>query len=48
MPLYEYVCRSCEAGFEKLVRRFDETVTCPTCDSAAVDKQLQLPAVSKR
>ena len=46
MPLYEYVCRHCETGFEKLVRRFDETVTCPSCDSAVVEKQLSVFAVA--
>jgi hypothetical protein len=28
------------------VRRFDETVACPTCASAAVEKQLSVFAVS--
>jgi putative FmdB family regulatory protein len=45
MPLYEYVCRSCETRFEKLVRRFAEEVACPACASGAVDKQLSVFAV---
>ncbi len=46
MPLYEYVCRSCDEHFEKLVRRFSEEVACPSCASAAVDKQLSVFAVA--
>jgi putative FmdB family regulatory protein len=46
VPLYEYVCRDCGAGFEKLVRRFGDAVDCPTCSSAAVDKQLSVFAVA--
>ena len=46
MPIYEYVCSACEARFEKLVRRFGEEVSCPSCASAAVDKQLSVFAVA--
>jgi putative FmdB family regulatory protein len=46
MPLYEYVCQSCESRFEKLVRRFGDEVACPTCASGAVDKQLSVFAVA--
>ncbi len=46
MPIYEYVCGGCERRFEKLVRRFDEAVSCPSCDSASVEKQLSVFAVS--
>ena len=45
MPLYEYLCRGCGTGFEALVRRFDEAVACPSCESAAVEKQLSVFAV---
>ena len=45
MPLYEYVCSDCEAGFEKLVRRFGDDVDCPSCHSSAVDRQLSVFAV---
>ena len=45
MPLYEYVCRDCGTGFEKLVRRFGDAVDCPSCASAAVEKQLSAFAV---
>jgi putative FmdB family regulatory protein len=42
MPIYEYVCTGCQGRFERFVRRFGEEVTCPTCASAAVDKQLSV------
>jgi putative FmdB family regulatory protein len=45
MPIYEYACSGCGNRFEKLVRRFAEEVSCPTCASAAVDKQLSVFAV---
>jgi putative FmdB family regulatory protein len=37
MPLYEYHCRPCGHGFEKLVRSGD-VPTCPQCGSAELDK----------
>ena len=40
MPLYEYVCDECRARFERYVRAWGEAVTCPSCRSAAVEKQL--------
>ena len=46
MPLYEYVCRDCETGFETLVRRFGDEVACPSCASVRVDKQLSVFAVT--
>ncbi|MCG6922365.1 MAG: zinc ribbon domain-containing protein [Acidobacteria bacterium] len=46
MPLYEYVCRDCETGFETLVRRFGDEVACPSCSSVRVDKQLSVFAVA--
>jgi putative FmdB family regulatory protein len=46
MPLYEYVCRDCETGFEMLVRRFGDEVACPSCASVRVDKQLSVFAVA--
>jgi putative FmdB family regulatory protein len=45
MPLYEYVCRDCDARFEKLVRRFGDEVSCPSCTGAAVERQLSVFAV---
>lgn len=46
MPIYEYVCSDCRAAFEKLVRRWGEKVSCPSCSSAAVDKQISTFAVA--
>jgi putative FmdB family regulatory protein len=31
MPIFEYRCETCENQFEKLVRRADEQVACPSC-----------------
>jgi putative FmdB family regulatory protein len=45
MPIYEYVCPGCQQRFEKLVRRFGEAVSCPTCQSPDVEKQLSVFAV---
>ncbi|MFI5182763.1 MAG: zinc ribbon domain-containing protein [Vicinamibacteria bacterium] len=46
MPIYEYVCSECRASFEKLVRRWGEEVSCPSCQSGAVDKQISTFAVA--
>jgi putative FmdB family regulatory protein len=42
MPIYEYVCANCHRPFERLVRRLGEDVTCPSCASASVDRQLSV------
>ncbi len=31
MPIFEYHCQDCGTDFEKLVRRADDSVSCPTC-----------------
>lgn len=31
MPIFEYRCSDCETKFEKLVRRADDAVECPSC-----------------
>ena len=46
MPIYEYACHGCGERFEKLVRRFGEAVSCPSCASADVEKQLSVFAVA--
>jgi putative FmdB family regulatory protein len=38
MPIYEYVCMSCESHFEELVRS-DETPPCPDCGSENAKRQ---------
>jgi putative FmdB family regulatory protein len=40
MPIYEYACDGCGAGFEKLVRRSGEEVECPNCGGSAVTRQV--------
>ena len=40
MPIYEYLCHGCEERFEKYVRAFGESVSCPACLSADVEKLL--------
>jgi putative FmdB family regulatory protein len=39
MPIYEFVCMSCEEHFEELVRG-DMQVECPRCGATKVAKQL--------
>jgi putative FmdB family regulatory protein len=39
MPIYEYVCMTCEAHFEELVRG-EQQVSCPECGATRVAKQL--------
>jgi putative FmdB family regulatory protein len=38
MPIYEYVCMSCESHFEELVRQ-DENPPCPDCGSENAKRQ---------
>lgn len=49
MPIYEYACPACGAAFETLImRKSDEReVTCPTCGSGHVERQLSRPAASR-
>ena len=44
MPIYDYVCMSCESHFEELVGMSDPDPTCPDCGNAKVAKQFSLPA----
>ena len=50
MPIFEYVCRECEAVFEEFILRSAEesAVVCPECKSANVEKALSAPAVQSR
>jgi putative FmdB family regulatory protein len=45
MPIYEYVCRSCENKFELLIRGTSAQPVCPACNSADLEKLFSLPAV---
>jgi putative FmdB family regulatory protein len=31
MPIYEYICDDCGTKFEKLVRRNQDAISCPSC-----------------
>jgi putative FmdB family regulatory protein len=42
MPIYEYVCMSCESHFEELVRIDDESPACPDCGMTKVAKQFSV------
>ncbi len=47
MPIYEFVCKDCKQPFEKLVRSASSAteVTCPTCGSRDVQKELSVFAM---
>ena len=45
MPIYEYVCKQCNNGFEMLVRG-TTTPECPSCHSTHLEKQLSVFAAS--
>ena len=45
MPLHEFVCRDCEAQFEKLVRTHT-VLECPECHGHDLEKKLSAFAVS--
>lgn len=45
MPIYEYVCASCNHAFEALLRG-SEQPTCPACRGEDLQKQLSVFAVS--
>ena len=35
MPLYEYLCESCDTTFEKLLRKQEDEAVCPGCGKTA-------------
>jgi putative FmdB family regulatory protein len=41
VPIYEYVCMTCESHFEELVRA-DEHPSCPDCGAAKVARQFSV------
>jgi putative FmdB family regulatory protein len=49
MPVYEYICTSCESTFEKLMRMSaaDDAVSCPECQGDARRKLSLFAAFSK-
>ena len=46
MPIFEYICRDCGNGFERIVPRHDSETDCAHCHSANIEKQLSVFAVS--
>ena len=44
MPIYEYLCKSCETNFELLVRG-EMTPTCPTCETDNLERLISSPSV---
>ena len=42
VPIYEYVCMSCESHFEELVRIDDESPACPDCGATKVARQFSV------
>jgi putative FmdB family regulatory protein len=44
MPIYEYICRSCEKQFEAIVSS-ERVAECPACKSQELEQQLSAFAV---
>jgi len=42
MPIFEYSCRRCQHQFETIVFSAREKISCPKCESSAVEKQLSV------
>ena len=38
MPIFEYICKSCENEFETLVMNSDEHINCSCCGSDKLEK----------
>jgi len=47
MPIFEYVCKDCEHGFEALVYG-NQKAECPKCHSRKLAQQLSVFAVSAK
>ncbi|MGA1794247.1 MAG: FmdB family zinc ribbon protein [bacterium] len=45
MPIYEYICRSCKKGFEKLILKESQSILCPYCQSEDLERVLSLCGV---
>ena len=43
MPIYEYVCETCNLEFEHL-QRADEKPVCPSCGTKRLAKKFSVPA----
>jgi len=45
MPIFEYKCSDCSARFERIVRRTEEEIVCPSCNGRMIDKLISAFAV---
>jgi len=46
MPIYEFICNSCEKEFEAIVSSTDTTsVSCPSCESKDVKKVMSASSI---
>ncbi len=48
MPIYEYVCESCEGHFDRLftsINRVPAEVSCPICQSSDTRRLVSVPAI---
>jgi len=41
MPIFKYVCKDCNHGFEKFVQA-STTLECPSCNGTTLEKQLSV------
>jgi putative FmdB family regulatory protein len=46
MPIYEYVCDSCNERFEKIVINKQQEISCPKCSSKKATIQLSVFATA--
>lgn len=46
MPIYEYICDSCNERFEKIVINKQQEITCPKCSSKKATIQLSVFATA--
>lgn len=42
MPIFEYSCQDCGTRFEKLVRRSEDEVACPSCGKTHLRQELSV------
>ena len=46
MPIYEYICDSCNEHFEKIVINKQEEISCPKCSAKKATIQLSVFATA--
>ena len=46
MPIYEYICDSCDTRFEKIVINKQQEIACPKCTSKKATIQLSVFATA--